>query len=86
MEARRDCIPGSTFDQVVEALKSERAYQDSIWKELDAQNSLQDYKQYMQNYLDKITNFTDSAKVTEIIRKVAAIGVKAMEKFGVQPR
>jgi hypothetical protein len=73
--------------EAIDALYSERAYQRKKWGEADAVNNVGDFILYMQRELDKARDMyiapnhpVDAAMAG--IRKVATIGVAAMEKFG----
>jgi hypothetical protein len=75
------------FANVVSALISERKYQDDKWGDnLDKSNTIADYIGYMRNYLDQIDPTTPDAEQLAGIRKVTAIGVKAMEVYGAPQR
>jgi hypothetical protein len=77
----------ASFNQVCAALKSERNYQDKRWGDnLDLVNGLEDYVGYMRNYMTRIDPNASAHDILEGMRKVAAIGVKAMEVFGAPQR
>ncbi len=79
-------------DEVFKVISEERAYQDSLWGDnLDKINGVGDYLVYMQTYLTRAfenhynTDPTQEGSL-DFIRKVTAIGVKAMESFGAPSR
>lgn len=79
------------FNEVGLAVLSERRYQDSKWKDnLDKTNSIPEYLKYMQTYLDaakaQIQEGTTVLDILATIRKVTALGVVTMEKFGAPHR
>lgn len=69
---------------VIDAINIEREYQDRLWHDIDETNSIGDFLCFMQNYLDKAREeINDSDAALRNIRKVSAIGIKVMEKFGI---
>lgn len=80
----------STRQEVYAAIDSERDYQDSRWTELDEVNKVGDFLIYMRNYLDKAFQVhyagTERENSLQFVRKVTALGVAAMEKFGAPQR
>jgi hypothetical protein len=76
-----------SFQDVGLAVLSERAYQDSKWKELDAEvNTLDDMIGYIQKYAEFLKGCVNDADKLANIRKVTALGVATMEKFGAPHR
>lgn len=72
---------------VLAALESERAYQGQKWGEADTMNNVGDFILYMEREIEKAraAYIAPNAPVEAAmagIRKVATIGVAAMEKFG----
>jgi len=81
----------STREEVYKAIDSERNYQDSKWP--GHVHSLEEYAVYMEDYLAELkhllsrNNALDVHKqVRDIMRKVTAMGVAAMEQNGAQNR
>lgn len=72
------------FGDVVGALISERAYQDQKWD--DKETKLQDYITYIQKYVGLFDPTWTDAEILDNFRKVTALGVAAMEKFGAPQR
>lgn len=76
-----------TRDAALEVLRDEREYQDRKWGDADAVNNVGDFILYMEREIEKARaayiapNFPVEAAMAGI-RKVATIGVAAMEKFG----
>jgi len=84
-----------TFDEVVEAIKEEREYQDKLWgKTLSrGRHSVSEYILYMEDYLQEARHIVSrsveleaSEKATHILRKVGAMIFSCMEQNGVQRR
>lgn len=77
-------LPKSSFEEVVETLKNERDYQ-SKWD--DTKNNLSDFMLYAEKYLGYakeayIHPDDNTEPCRKNLRKVAAICVAALEKFG----
>lgn len=72
--------------EVFAALVSERAYQDDKWEDLDKVNNLQDFVTYIQKYAGSFDPTWSNEQILANFRKVAALGVVAMEKFGAPQR
>lgn len=72
---------------VLAALGAERDYQDKKWGDTDNYNNVGDFILYMEHELEKAraAYIAPNAPVDAAmagIRKVATLGVAAMEKFG----
>jgi hypothetical protein len=72
---------------VLTAVNGERAYQCQQWGATDESNNVGDFVLYMQRELEKARDayIAPTFSVDEAmagIRKVTALGVAAMEKFG----
>lgn len=75
--------------EVYALIDGERDYQNSRWSNLDKRNSVGDFLAYMRRYLNNAfdeINPSNNAKSLGNIRKLTAIGVAAMEKFGAPNR
>lgn len=74
------------FEEVMCALAKERRYQEEKWGDLDDHNHGGDFLIYIQQYLDRAIKRYDYDNhydtMTEL-RKVGALCVAAMEKYGV---
>ena len=67
------------------AINKEREYQDSLWKDLDDRNSVGDFLTYMWNLSresDQVSNPDTPESSLDIIRKLTAVAVACMERFG----
>lgn len=86
-----------TFDEVVEALRSERIYQLRRWgvrqpdgSMVEAEHGVADWLVYIQHYLTKA--FREASEkdgnddAMEMLRKVTAMSVAACEQNGVPSR
>lgn len=75
-----------TREEVFNRISAERDYQDSVWGTMDQTNTLGDYMLYMERYLTKAkSQYTGSDEFTDVtvdIRKVVALGVACLEKYG----
>lgn len=73
---------------VYKILDSEREYQKKKWSENhESQNSLNDYLSYMEFYLQQCqSNLSVTDTKLDNLRKLTAVGIAAMEKFGGNPR
>lgn len=72
-------------EDVFESLSQEREYQIQKWGDLDESNNVADFLAYMKRYLDKafLDNHPRQPEFSmEHVRKMTALGVAAMEKFG----
>lgn len=81
----------ATRQEVYEALDTERTYQGKRWG--DANHSITEFLVYMQDYvaeaLHKCSRLPDeeaNPQALDSIRKVAALGVAAMEQHGAPKR
>lgn len=76
--------------EVFQALESERQYQVGKWGDLDERNSVGDFLVYMQRELNKARDAyygpDQPNNALDGIRKVTAVGVAAMERFGAPKR
>lgn len=76
--------------EVFNALEGERHYQLRKWGNLDERNSVGDFLVYMQRELNKARDAyygPDAPNgALDGIRKVTAVGVAAMERFGAPQR
>ena len=75
----------ATFNEVGQAIMSERAYQDETWTDLDKENQPDDFITYIEKYVKQLREAPADQK-QDFFRKVAALGVAAMEKFGAPQR
>lgn len=76
----------NTREEVFVALSDERDNQVYKWRDLDDRNSVADFLCYMQRYLNNavIYNNPDMPGASLLsVKKLAALGVACMEKFGV---
>lgn len=74
-----------SVEQVFEAIKTERGYQNTKWTELDELNSTGDFLVFMQKYMTRAIETNHPGDYNEVmrqIRKIVAIGFAAMEKYG----
>ena len=80
----------ATRGEVYEALDSEREYQIRKWGDLDDRNAIGDFLIYMERELQKARDSYYSPDeprgVLDGIRKVTAIGVATLEKYGAPKR
>lgn len=83
-----------TFDEAAEVVKSERAYQDSLWPQ-DVPNNLSigDFILLLEEYTVKaramwaITKEPEgAAKIMDVMRKCAGISMNAIEQHGAPRR
>lgn len=83
----------STFLDVVSAIKGERDYQDYRWP--GHKHSFEEFAVYMEDYLSELKHLTSRNDMNEpvnmdnardIMRKVTAMGVAALEQNGVLGR
>lgn len=74
-----------TFQEVGMAILSERKYQDAKWADLDKVNQPDDFITYIEKYVAALRAAPAEQK-QDFFRKVAALGVVAMEKFGAPHR
>lgn len=84
-----------TQAEVFDALKSERAYQDARWggKANDQHHCIAAWLMFMEDYIAEAKHVysreessTMYPKALDIIRKVSALGVAAMEVHGAPKR
>lgn len=87
----------ATRSEVYAAINSERAYQSAKWTPetttSDGQHSLEEWLVYMEDYINEAKHILSreskqvaDIKATEIMRKITAMGVAAMEQHGAPRR
>lgn len=74
------------FNEVGAAIMSERRYQDSKWTDLDKKNNPDDFIGYIQKYVEAFKTCESLEEKLNNARKVTALGVVMMEKFGAPQR
>lgn len=83
------------IEKALEAIRSEREYQDRLWgsAESKGQHTVPEFILFMQNYLreaeDVVCRFASpkcDEEALHIIRKVVAMGVACMEQNGIYGR
>lgn len=80
-----------TREEVYRVLDGERAYQISVWGDRHDENeALGNFLLYIDVYLQKakvaLTQGIGDGPALDVLRKVTALGVAAMEQFGSIPR
>jgi hypothetical protein len=80
------------LDEVFEAIRVERDYQDALWG-ADRVHSVSEWILYMRDYIDQAAAIvsrtsapTCNREALHIIRKVATMGVACMEQNGIPVR
>ena len=84
-----------TTEDVFEAVKEEREYQDARWgQDHDIQHSIIDFSTFMEEYLSRAKKAQvgamygpgSDAYALDCMRKVVALGVACLESHGIVPR
>jgi rubrerythrin len=81
-----------TIDEVFSAIKSERNYQDNTWNANEDEHSLEEWLLYIENHLNEAKQVVTrgekngGASALDILRRIAAMAVLAMEQNGAEVR
>jgi hypothetical protein len=76
----------ATRAEVFGAVHSERLYQEQKWKDLEPHNSMADFLRYISCHHVELQQSSNVEEATNKLRKVSALCVAAMEKFGAPQR
>ena len=85
----------ATIDEVFEAIRNERKYQDELFgdTELEGLHSITEMLVYIKDYTEealhiesRLVNPEADEKALHIIRKIAALAVSTMEQHGIMHR